>query len=149
MIFLCTHWWWSPSDHHQWVHAELCGYLLHVLKKCTKRWILKCTQTSWLPQSTLFNQSIAFSHLNCWSIHLVSKVAEAVVPPCARRNRMSTARALQNELYSYQWLDHCNTQSHVARVCQQFLKHEGTDTVDWSISLLDLNPIENICDIIL
>uniref|UniRef100_A0A3B3T048 Ig-like domain-containing protein n=1 Tax=Paramormyrops kingsleyae TaxID=1676925 RepID=A0A3B3T048_9TELE len=41
-------------------------------------------------------------------------------------------------------LVHDNAQPYVARVCRQFLKHEGIDTIDRPPRLHDLNPIEHI-----
>lgn len=40
-----------------------------------------------------------------------------------------------------------NTWPHVARVCRQFIEYEGIDAIDWLSHLPDLNPIENLWNI--
>ena len=40
-----------------------------------------------------------------------------------------------------------NAQPHVARVCRQFLDDEGIDAIDWPSRSSDLNPTENLWDL--
>ena len=42
---------------------------------------------------------------------------------------------------------HDNARPHVARVCQRFLEDKDIDTIDWPASCSDLNPIEQIWNI--
>ncbi len=44
-------------------------------------------------------------------------------------------------------LVHGNARPHVARVCRQFLEDEGIDTIECSPHSPDLNPIEQLWDI--
>lgn len=44
-------------------------------------------------------------------------------------------------------LVHANTRTHAKRVCRQFLHDENIDAIDWPSPCPDLNPTENLLDI--